>query len=425
MSDSGTALTTEPRRFGWRRLVVEAVWVLLVVVLAALVFSVRYQDPRRVATGDSFWYMRQALIFSGQSVDDATRESARLVCQDINRSAVDRDMQPTCKTYISTGFSPRYVAIFDSRPGYPLFAAPFVAVLGAWTGMMAATLLLALAAAALAYLAVWMATGLRLAGAVGSVLLFVLPSGFWMYRMLAESAVVAGCFAVLIATMLIWRGRPIGLALVVPALAWLFTVRSASGMAVTLVMLIAAVLTLIRRPSQVSRRGLLVTVGVAVAALALWSVLSAVLGLPSLNETIQDLATTHYRHPDIANPYEFLIQKNVQYWRGQIKQVLLAPVALIAALGAFAVLWMRMRSVAWMWILMGLIGIMMQVAHPARSEWGRMMLLINIPIACALGYGAALAIGRVRWPGSRKGLHPQPSPISESAIAHPVPSDLP
>jgi hypothetical protein len=52
------------------------------------------------------------------------------------------------------------------------------------------------------------------------------------------------------------------------------------------------------------------------------------------------------------------------------------------------------------------------------------MLLINVPIACVLGYGVALAIGRVRRPRHRPGPHPPPLPVSESAITHRVPSDL-
>jgi hypothetical protein len=48
-----------------RRGLVETASLLLVVVIAALLFLARYDDPRRLAPGDSFWYMRQALIFTG------------------------------------------------------------------------------------------------------------------------------------------------------------------------------------------------------------------------------------------------------------------------------------------------------------------------------------------------------------------------
>jgi hypothetical protein len=411
MPDRATTPAPPRRRPGARKGAVEAAWLLLVVVLATLMFLARYEDPRRISSsGDSFWYMRQALVYSGWNVEDATREAAYHVCRDINRSLRDQRQKPTCTGY-RTGFPARYVAIFDTRPGYPLFATPFVATLGPWRGMMAATLVLAVGAAALAYLAVWLATGFRLAGVIAVGLLFALPSGFWMTRMLAESAMMLGIFAALLGAMLVWRGRLLGLALLVPGIAWLFTVRSASGMAVTLTLLAAAALTLIARPERVRRKGLLVTIGFAAVTLAAWAVISSVLGLPGLNATIQDLATTHFRNPETPTPYRFLVEQNLEYWPRQIKDVLISPLPLVAALFAFAVLLLRMRPVAWMWVITGLTGIMMQVAHPAGSEWARMMVTVNIPIACALAYAAVVVLGLARRrPAPEPAVPQQPGP---------------
>ena len=383
---------------GRRRGVVEAAWILLVVVIASLLFLARYEDPRRISSsGDSMWYMRQALIFAGKSPDEARIAAARQVCRDINRSQRDQGARPSCTEYRSTGISPRYVAIFDSRPGYPLFAAPFVAVLGPWTGMVAATMLLAVAAAVLAYLAVWLATGLRLAGVFAGGLLFVLPPGFWMTRLLTESGVVAGYLAVILGGMLAWRGRTrLGLSIVTVALVWLFAVRSASGMAIALTLVGASAVALLTRLPQ--RRGALMTGGVGLLAVALWQVVSSVLRLPGLNDTIQDFATVHFTRPDISGPIGWLIEKNIAYWPEQLADEIPYPEAAIALLFAVVVLVRVMRSAATLWIFTGLTGVAMLVAHPVASEYDRLMLPLWIPVTCALGYAAALAVSRARTP---------------------------
>jgi hypothetical protein len=380
-----------PSRSRTGRGLIEAAWLLLVVVIAGLLFLARYEDPRRVASGDSFWYMRQALVFTGTDPEVARIEAGRQVCRDLNRSSRARGETPTCKNYVTAGFSPRYAAIFDSRPGYPLFAAPFVAMLGLWTGMMTATLILALLAAVLAYLAVWLASGLRLAGMLAATVPFVLPTGFAMTRMLTESGVFAGYLAVLLGATLVIRRRRAGLLLVVAALAWLFAVRSASGMAMALTLLAAGALTALGRRhrwpgAMLGATGLL--------SVLVWQLLSRVLHLPGLNDTIQDFATRHFKaRPDVADPIGWLIERNLDFWPDQLALEFAAPGTLAAFLFAVVVLVLRMRAVAALWIFTGLTGLMMLLAHPVDTEYDRLMAPIWLPVACAFGYAAALAIG--------------------------------
>ncbi|OKI56355.1 hypothetical protein A6A27_30225 [Micromonospora sp. CB01531] len=375
----------------------ETAWLLLVLVIASLLFLARYEARRISSSGDSMWYMRQALIFTGKSPDEARIEAARQVCRDINRSQRERGIGPSCKEYQSDEISPRYIGIFDSRPGYPLFAAPFVAVLGAWTGMVAATMLLAIAAAVLAYLAVWMATGLRLAGVLAAGLLFVLPPGFWMTRLLTESGVLAGYLAVITGVMVTWRGRTkLGLSTVAVALVWLFAVRSASGMAMALTLVGASTVALLVRTPQ--RRPALATGGVGLLAVVAWQVLSVVLSLPGLNETIQDFATTHFARPDIAHLVSWLIDRNIAFWAEQGAAQVPHPEAVVALVFAVVVLVRRMPSVAALWIFTGLTGVAMLVAHPVATEYDRLMLPLWIPVACALGDAAALAVSWARMP---------------------------
>ncbi|MFI1992254.1 hypothetical protein [Actinoplanes sp. NPDC020271] len=439
-----------------RRRLVEGASILLVVAMAALLFTVRYYGPEKRTSGDSFWYMRQALIFTGVDAETARKRAEALILEDYNRAGGDRT------TYDTSTAKPRYRAIFDSRPGYPLFAAPFVAVLGPWTGMIAATLVLALVAAVLAYLAVWLASGLRLAGILASVLLFVLPTGFWMSRMLAEAGVVAGMLAVLLGAMLVRRGRLAGgIPLIVAALTWLFAVRSASGMAMSLVLLATGALTLAHRASRRrakplvdpasprqakplvdpasprqakplvdpasprqakplvgpasrraeplvdhvsrpgaglvhggSRRGPALIMGLGGLGVAGWALVSQVLGLPGFDETVQDYATVHFRAPDVADPIHWLIGKNLAFWPSRLSADLTAlvkPVVLLAVLSVFV---LRMRPVAALWILTGLTGVAMVVAHPVPSQYERLMMPLWIPLAAVLGYAGALALRR-------------------------------
>ncbi|GAA3962606.1 hypothetical protein [Actinoplanes auranticolor] len=377
-------------RAGRRR--TETAWLLLVVVLATLLFLTRYEDPRRVASGDSFWYMRQALIFTGVDPEEARLRAGEQVCRDQNRAARAKNQRAGCRTYTTAGFSPRYAAIFHSRPGYPLFAAPFVVTLGLWPGMMAATLILALLAAVLAYLAVWLASGLRLAGVLAAAALFVLPTGFAMTRMLTESGVFAGYLAVLLGATLLVRGRRSGLIIIVVALAWLFTVRSASGMAMALTLFAAGLLSALGRQH---RRTGLVTGAVGMLAVLVWQVISRVLHLPGLYETIQDFATSHFKaRPDVADPIGWLIERNLGFWPDRLALELAQPVTFAAFLFAGTVLVLRMRAVAALWIFTGLTGVMMLLAHPAGTEYDRLMAPIWLPVAAALGYAAALAVSR-------------------------------
>ncbi|AEV85286.1 integral membrane protein [Actinoplanes sp. SE50] len=387
MTTETGARTSRPGR---RRGLVETAWLALLLVILSLLFLARYNDPRKIVSGDSFWYMRQALMYTGLTKQEAHTEAARQICREINRSLVANGHRPECVEYTLAGISPRYIAIFDSRPGYPLFASPFVAVLGAWTGMMAATMVLALLAATLAYLAVWMASGLRLAGVLSAVAMFLLPTGFLMTRMLTEGGVMAGYLASIIGGMLVLRGRRSGFAIIAASLVWLFAFRSASGMAMALALLAAGALAALRREH---RRTSLILVATGAVAVLGWQLLSSLLHLPSLNDTIQDYATGHFTaKPDVPHPISWLIDRDLDFWPTQLKAELTVPTTLAAFGFAVAVLIIKMRPYAPLWIFTGLTGVMMVAAHPLKSQYDRLMLPLWLPVALAFGYAAALAL---------------------------------
>ncbi|MEH1013202.1 hypothetical protein V6U90_08820 [Micromonospora sp. CPCC 206060] len=396
-----------------RRPRVELAWLLLVAVLSGGLFLARYDDPRRIAaSGDAYWYLRQAQIFAGTDPAAASTRASELVCRDIDRAARRKGSPRYCRDgYPQRGVSPRYIAIFDSRPGYPLFAAPFVKLLGAWRGMMLATMLLGVLVGILAYLAVLLAFGRRSAGVGAAVLIYLLPSGFWITRMLAEGAMLVGCLGVILGVTLLWRGHwRAGPVLTVTALTWLFLAKSANGVALALVLVVVAATALVIRPRN--RRVALVTGGVGLLALAGWYAISHLFALPSLNETIQDFATKHFTRPDTADPIGFLVQRNLTFWPAYGRNLISSPLPLVAVGLSALVFVARARPVVVLWTAAGLSGLALVVAHPVATEYDRLMLPMWLPVAAALGYAVAVALSAPWTPwGAVLRRSPRESPV--------------
>jgi hypothetical protein len=389
-----------------RRALVESAWLLLVLACASGLFLARYHETTPImASSDSYWYMRQAQEFAGADEPTATAEAAKQFCRDTNRVLVAERKLPTCTSWDTSETSPRYVEIFTSRPGYALTAAPFVAAFGAWTGMAIATFLLAMIAAVLFYLAVWLAMGHRAGGVIAVVVLFLTPAGHWMTRFLAEGSVVLGYAAALLGVTLAWRGRLRGIPILAAALLWLAVARSANGAALALTLVGTSLVALpgrSRRPPDSSSRwsrpvkGHLLTALAAGAMLIGWFAVSAWLRLPGLNSTIQDFATGHFKKPDVPHPISWLIRNNVEYWPHRAAEVLASPLPLIALLFAAIVLALAAGRPAWAWVVAGLNGLVLLVAHPALGEWDRLNMTIWLPVSAGLGYAAVAAVSRAR-----------------------------
>jgi hypothetical protein len=391
-----------------RAIWVTTAWILVTLFGAGGLMAYRYHKPARIeASGDSYWYMRQALMFTGKSEPEASRISAQLICADQNRVARELHQDPNCFSYDVSWVPQRYIRIFTSRPGFPLFAVPFVATLGAWHGMLTATVVLCLIAVVLAFLAVYLATGYRLAGFVTGLALIALPSGFYMTRMLTEGGLMAGYAAVIAGALLTWRGRyRFGLTVITLSLVWLFAVKSASGLAAAAVVAGASLIGLVG--PRVQRRGPLLTGALGLVAAALWAAFSGLTHQPGLNETIQDFAANHFRKPDVPDPYGWLYRKNLAYWPDQWQALRKAPKPMIGFVVASALLVVKLRREAALFVFIGLIGVAMQVAHPYASQWDRMNFSLWLTMAAAAGLVAGWAghqatrLRRRRTPESRQ-----------------------
>lgn len=369
----------------------EAAWVLLVAVLAGLLVTARFDGPERLAPGDTYWYLLRAQTIAGTDHATAAATASRLMCRDINRAGRAQGTRPTCRNYDTSGISPRYAAIFDSRPGYPTVAAPFVAALGPWRGMVAATLALGVLATLLAYAAVRMASGVPLVGAVAAVSLLLLPSGLWITRLLAEGMVAAGCLGVIIGVTAVWRhGHRWGWPVIAGALVWTFAAKPSNGAALAGALVATGLVVAVRAAAPARRRAAGLA-GLGAAFLTAWFALAAVLGLPGLTETVQDYATRHFRRPDIDDPLGFLLDRNRALWGGRLEELAVSPGPLVLAVAAVAVLVFTLRAVGLVWAAVGATGLVVVAVHPLASQYDRLVGPVWLPVAAAVG----LAVGSV------------------------------
>jgi hypothetical protein len=327
------------------------------------------------------------------------------------------------------------VAIFDSRPGFPLVAAPFVMVFGAWRGAAVATALTAVLGGVLAYSAVRLASGRPLAGVFAAALLFVLPSGFWLTRLLADGMVMTGYLGVLLGITLMWVNRPwSGLSFLAAALLWTFGAKPANGTVLAAALAgIGVVGLLIPR----FRRQSAAVAGLGVLGLAFWTIAAIALGLPGLNETLQDLATAHYARPDVPDPVSFMVRQDAAVAMRLASDAVHSPWPLALVVLGSVVLIVHWRMLGLVWVAAGLSGLVVVLVHPMISQVDRLVTPLWVPVAGGLGLASALAVDRgrsrrgsqpdaVSWSGTIPGVWrfsavgDEPFPVRDDPVGQPV-----
>jgi len=194
------------------------------VVLSAVLGLVRYQLEPRHEYSDTFWYARSALIIAGRPVQLATVEAAQLMADE--RGVED----PSGWVKAVTEHDPRYVAIFDSRPLYPVISAPLVAVAGLRSGLLVASLLAGILFGVTLGWFVEAVTGSHLAAAAAVMLGFALPSGTWFAVMLSDGWMLALWTATLVsAARYLAVGRRAWLAAAIAGTVALYATKPANG----------------------------------------------------------------------------------------------------------------------------------------------------------------------------------------------------
>lgn len=398
-------------------------------LLIALIFSVfqaiDVQDT--IPSNDTYQYARQTLRFLGDSQPVAVHDAASMFCHEIGNApglagelqtdaaqetGTTMDRYSACMYVYRDGLtpsSPRYIAIFTSRPGYPLLAVPFVAVFGLVAGMWITTMLCAVAASVLVLVLLRVTGCRRTVALAGQALFLAAPTGYWSSRMLTDGpSLAADLLCLLGAWWLTERQIRRG--------AWVFVAGSIAGFVfrystatmVALALTVAALLCLwLVRGSR--HRGLYWLAGLAGGTAVLSQLLSTLLGWPGFGESLQDTFTNHFIRPDVSDPLHLLLRANLSLWRAypdSSSDALLLPAGmLIVAL----FLWRRERVFTVLTVAVALTGIASVIAHPIASQDDRLIMPAWLLIVLGLPLLAARRAAQPALPPS------EPSPDGDSS----------
>lgn len=281
--------------------------------------------------------------------------------------------------------SERFMAIFEARPGYPAFLAPFVLAFGVTWGLWAAGVVIAGAGGVLVFLILrTLSVPVPLALA-GQALYYVLPCGTTAMRPMTEGLLMALTLAAVWGCALVLRAgrRRAGLVLVAASLAALFTVKHSQALFLGLCLAAAGAVIALRRHRRLRRHGsgppprevlALAAVGLAGAAATL--VLARLLHYPSEADSLQDLLTDHFARPDRARPWPEFWQLQGNFWvewlRRQAWQPLFAAALAAGAWGAVR----RGGAVGGFLVAAACTGILTQAGHPDINIWGERLIVL-------------------------------------------------
>lgn len=351
------------------------VWPLVFIALFLLVESYMWQFF--VLDVDSGWYAQLAYQLLGKAPHTAHLLAEQVWCA--------KNQPPSCMADYSAQFAPtddpRYVAIFNTRPGYPLMIAGLFSVIG---HMRFTLWIIPVLCTALAGLGVyWL---LRLLGlvpalaATGQVLLYVLPTGTWGVHALTEGPITAGAVGVLLGGVLLARSRfALGTLLLVIGLGSITVVKYSTGLPLAGLALLAAIICWWQRDAD--RRGLAILGGISAVTGAIVLYISNAFALPGFSDTAQDLFTNHFAKPDVTNVIPRMIGANGSYW-AQFFTIdsnnLLLVIGLVVGLTA---LFRQHRVAAALVLATVLTGFALAVAHPDPMAGDRLYLLAWVGVA--------------------------------------------
>ncbi|BBC33634.1 hypothetical protein SGFS_049280 [Streptomyces graminofaciens] len=269
----------------------------------------------------------------------------------------------------------RFQRIFEARPGYPVLLVPFVTVFGVTWGVWLASVLIAAAGGVLAFLVLRAVRAPTAAALAGQALYYVLPCGTTAMRPMTEGLLLALTLAALWGCALALEGRVrAGAALVGTALVLLFTVKHSQALflGVCLVGACAAIAVRRRRIDPAVR---------AIGAVAAWAVVCTLLAAkllhyPSAGESVQDLLTHHFAHPDRARPLPEFLQLEFNFWVEWSRRQFAQPLFLAAlAAGAWGVGRQRPAFAAFV-VAAACTGVLNQAGHPDLAIWGGRLIVL-------------------------------------------------
>ncbi|MFJ4004454.1 hypothetical protein ACIPWL_13530 [Streptomyces sp. NPDC090023] len=353
---------------------------------------------------DSYRYARSAEQFAGQSRDQAHRAALDAFCRTrADAARATADLAPLDGAPLPTGTmsaadcvarwanapdittaDPRYQAIFSSRPGYPLLAAPFVGAFGVADGMRTLGLLTA-AGCSLLVVGLLRSAGLAPPAALcGQVVFLATPLARWSLQALSEGLVTLCVLGAVWAAVLLTGRRPwAGAPLLVVALAVCAVTRYSTAL-VLAGLLAAAAVACWAGSRPLRHRGTALLAGLAALGAVVTGAAMSALALPSSATTLQDTFTRHFAAPDVADPWGRLIDLDVRYWAHWIGEQATMPVYVVPTLIAGWALARHGRGLGWFAAATALVGVVQVAAHPLVQEADRLGVLMWVPTVLGL-----------------------------------------
>jgi hypothetical protein len=389
-----------------------------VVVAVGYLILQLWAAPDVSPANDTYRYARMTLRVLGESGPAAGADALRAYCAEnaawlARRQRVDPvafastydldEAASGCVRAAPGGLpptNPRYDAIFESRVGLPILAAPLVGVLGVNRALRATSVVLSALGGLIAHRILRI---LGLSGrhaALGQGLYYACPIGWWGSFGLSDGPSVTASMVTLLAAILLLRRRyRLGALLFVGSIGAGCLIRYSNAILITVAVMAAAGAGLLVDPRH--RRPLVLVAALSALGLVGLVATAHALHWSGVADTLQDTFTAHFAGPDVAHPWRRLAGLDVAYWSQWTQAQARSPWLVVAVAVGSVALVRRSRAFGLIAGAVALTGFLDQAAHPVASQSDR--LLIEAWVAAVLG----LPLLAVRNPVDRAAAVPR------------------
>jgi hypothetical protein len=392
------------RSVKYRIAVARRAWLLGILVAAVYIPLQLTASSQWFLYPDSYRYARAAEQFNGASRAEAHRDALDAFCTTRGDAArATARLSPVAGAPLPAGTmtaeqcltrwagaaditttDPRYQAIFSSRPGYPLLAAPFIRVFGVISGMRLLGVLAAVGGSLLV-VGLLRSAGLPPPAAVfGQLVFLATPVARWSLQALGEGLVTVCALGTIWGAVLLTRRRPVaGAPLLIVSLAVCALTRYSLALLLAALTTAAAVAVWCGVRERRHRWTALLA-GLSAIAASVTAVLMSALSLPSATTTLQDTFTKHFAFPEVADPWQRLADLDGRYWAHWIGAQASLPTFLVPTLVAAWALYRYRPDLGWFALATGLTGTLQVAAHPLALEADRLGVLMWLPAILGL-----------------------------------------
>lgn len=371
-------------------------WILPALIAVAYVVLQLIGKPTMPPANDAYRYARASLEILGDSRQEAQHKALKVYCSDKVRwdmryegldpqslrtdgpAPLDRDQRfKGCMANSAKGLepnSPRYERIFDVRPGFAVLAVPAVAALGPGAGLLVTSVLFTVGGGLLTFLLLRSFGAPAGIAALGQIVYFASPVGWWGGLPLTEGPVMALTMGALLgAWWMLERRVALGSVVLAGSMVVGTAVKYSTFLLVAGALAAAAAVCLLLVKGA-RHRGTYLLAGLNLAVVAGIGALSLRYNLPGSTETLQDTFTNHFAQPDVAAPWPMLAELNGNFWVHWLQEQIRSPWLLAAVGGGAWALFRHHRAMAWTVLAVAMTGVAAEIAHPVYSQGDRLML---------------------------------------------------